>query len=216
MGTRVAEKIGILGGSFDPIHIGHLIIAQEIMERLALHEVLFVPCSIPPHKRSAAIASANSRLKMVELAVEGDPRFRACDMEIRRGGISYSIDTIDELRESRGPGAEFFFIIGADSLLEIATWKDYKRLASSCTVVTAARSGYDLSGWPWPGTGLNPEEAERIRAHIMPTPLIEVSSTDIRLRRSQGRSIMYMVPPAVERFIVLENLYSGGAAGVKR
>ncbi|MDD5557948.1 MAG: nicotinate-nucleotide adenylyltransferase [bacterium] len=203
------RAVGILGGSFDPVHIGHLIIAREVLERLGLDEVLLVPCNVPPHKRPAAAAAAAHRLRMVELAVRGDPCLAACDMEIRRGGVSYSIDTVDALKRRRGPAASLHFIIGADSLLDLATWKEYARLVTACEIVTAARPGCDLRGWPPPAAAIPPAAAAAIRARILPTPLIDISSTDIRRRRREGRGIRYLVPAAVERYIVREGLYAG-------
>ena len=203
----MTRKIGILGGSFDPIHIGHLIIAEQISERLTLDLVLLIPCNMPPHKDAANLTAGRHRLRMVEIAIEGNPRFQACDIELTRGGVSYSVDTVTSLKSQYGRGTEFYFIVGADSLIELATWREYKRLLSLCTVVTAARPGCDLGSLPLQEGLCTPEEIAVLKRHIMETPLIGISSTEIRQRRQSGESIRYLVPDAVENYIIEHNLY---------
>jgi nicotinate-nucleotide adenylyltransferase len=201
------RKIGILGGSFDPVHIGHLIIAEGIADRLGLASVLFIPCHTPPHKNAANLSAGEHRRRMVELAVEGNPRFQACDVELSRGGISYSVDTVAELQAQHERETEFYFIVGADSITELATWRECKKLLTLCTVVTAVRPGWNLSSWQ-PHEGIyTPEEIAALKGHIMETPLIGVSSTEIRRRRQRGESIRYLVPADVEEYIVNNNLY---------
>jgi nicotinate-nucleotide adenylyltransferase len=200
-------KIGILGGSFDPIHIGHLIVAESIADRLRLDSVLFTPCHTPPHKDAANLSAGERRLRMVELAVDGNPRFRACDIELARGGISFSVDTVAALKSQHGQETEFYFIVGADSMVELDTWRECKRLLSLCKVVTAARPGWDLSSWQ-PREGLYTSgEIAALKGNVMDTPLIGVSSTEIRRRRQAGESIRYLVPDPVEKYIVDNNLY---------
>ena len=207
MNRQKTMKIGILGGSFDPIHIGHLIIAEGVAERLTLDVVLFIPCHTPPHKNAANLSAGEHRLRMVELAIEGNPRFRACDIELARGDVSYSVDTVAMLVSQYGQGAEFYFIVGADSVMELETWRECKKLLSLCTVVTAARPGWDLSSWR-PREGLyTSEEIAALKGHVIETPLIGVSSTGIRRRRQAAESIRYLVPAAVEKYIVENNLY---------
>lgn len=205
--NAMVAKIGILGGSFDPIHVGHLIVAESIADRMGLDSVLFVPCHTPPHKNAACLSAGEHRLRMIELAVEGNPRFRACDVELVRGGVSYSVDTVALLKSRHGQETEFYFIVGADSLTELATWRECKRLLSLCTVVTAARPGWDLGSWR-PREGLyTPGDISVLKGHVMETPLIGVSSTEIRRRRQAEESIRYLVPAAVEKYIVENNLY---------
>lgn len=212
MNSQKIAKVGVLGGSFDPVHIGHLIVAESIADRLGLDSVLFIPCHTPPHKNAANIGAGERRLRMVELAVEGNPRFRACDVELARGGVSYSVDTVASLKSEHGQGTEFYFIVGADSLAELATWRECKRLLSLCTVVTAARPGWDLSSWrPREGVYTSGEIAA-LKGHVMDTPLIGISSTEIRRRRQEGESVRYLVPDAVEKYIVENNLYKQGTA----
>jgi nicotinate-nucleotide adenylyltransferase len=144
---------------------------------------------------------------MVERAIEGNPRFAASDLELRRGGVSYTVDTLKELRGHYGPAASLYFIIGADSLREIGTWRAYRTVIASCALVTARRPGYDLEGWPEDAELFTRGEVAAIRRHIVPTPLIDISSTDIRRRRRRGESIRYMVPDGVERYLGRHKLY---------
>jgi len=202
------ERVGILGGCFDPIHIGHLIVAECVADLLRLGTVLFIPCNLPPHKRRTDLTPGGHRLRMVERAIEGNPRFAASDIELRRGGLSYTVDTLRELRKRYGSAAALFFIIGADSLREITSWRDYTTILSSCTIVTALRPGYDLSGWPEDPAQFARGQAGKVRSHIVRTPRIEVSSTDIRRRCRRGESIRYMVPKSVEQYIRRHRLYA--------
>jgi len=153
---------------------------------------------------------------MVELAVEGNPRFAASPIEIERGGTSYSVETVEALRAASPPGTRLFFIIGADSLHEIHSWRRYRRLLSLCTVVTAGRPGYARDGWSPPPGRFSARAAASLRANFVPSPLIDVSLTRIRRRRAEGKSIRYLVPERVERYIERHGLYldrgSGGRA----
>src|SRR6058998_1545633 len=138
---RRRARIGILGGTFNPIHVGHLLIAQDAMEAARLDRVLFIPSATPPHKPLAGNVSAAHRLRMAKLAIAGDKRFAVDDLEIRRGGKSYSVDTLRELKR-RYRRAEFYFIIGADSLSELHLWKDARRLVKLCRFIAVNRPGY--------------------------------------------------------------------------
>lgn len=201
-------RMVIMGGSFDPIHLGHLIVAERAAGLLRADRVLFVPCNIPPHKPPAGLTPGRHRLKMIELAIRGNPWFRACDLELKRGGVSYTVETLDALRELHGPRAKLLFLIGADSLKELPTWREYRRILSLCTVVTAGRPGFDVGNWRGDGA-FTREEATCLKTHILDTPLIGISSTEIRQRRGEGLSIRYLVPAAVERYIVSRGLYRG-------
>ena len=212
--NRKNMRIGIMGGTFDPIHVGHLIVAECVADELRLDSVLFVPCFRPPHKGAGALSPPRRRYRMVELAVEGNPRFAAEPAEIERGGISYSVDTIKALRARYPRGTRLYFIIGADSLHEIHTWREYRRILSICTVVTAGRPGFDREGWT-PTEGLFSDGAvESLRRHFVRSPLIEVSATEIRRRKREGKSIRYLVPERVERYIERHGLYLGRNAAV--
>lgn len=204
-------RLGILGGTFNPVHMGHLILAQNALEAHDLAKVLFIPCSTPPHKDASMLLPAEHRLRMLELALEDDPRFDASDIEIRRGGVSYAVDTIAQLSEER-PDAQLFFIIGADMLVELHLWRSIYSLLALCHFVTFARPGarVDITGEeaiqldsPWP---------ERLVRNVRRSRLIEISSSDIRHRVAEGLSIRYLVPPSVERYIEERGLYGAGCA----
>ncbi len=189
------EKVGVLGGTFDPPHIGHLILAQEAILRLKLKEVNFIPAAYPPHKGCSPIASPSQRLKMVDLATSEDPRFKTLDIELRRPGPSYTVETIQELRKAWGPVKEIFFLMGSDSLRELSTWREPELLVKICQVVVAIRPGQSPQG--------------RFAQEVIPLemPLIGVSSTQIRERVRKGEPISYLVPKAVEAYIRREGLY---------
>jgi nicotinate-nucleotide adenylyltransferase len=200
------RRIGIFGGSFNPVHNGHLILAQDALESFGLETVLFVPAALPPHKASQSLASPDDRLHMLRLAVEGDARFDVSDHEVLRGGVSYSVDTVQDLRE-RHPDAELFFIIGTDTLRELRSWKDVGRLLNLCEFVTVARPGVAADAVREDQIGLPEPWPARLCRNIVSGHLVEISSTDIRNRVARGRSIRYLVPGAVERYIAAQNLY---------
>jgi nicotinate-nucleotide adenylyltransferase len=202
--VKRARKIGILGGTFNPIHIGHLIIAQDAMEQLGLDRVKFIPSATPPHKRYEGNATAAERLAMVRLAIRGNPRFEVDDSEIRRGGTSYSVDTLTELRQ-RDPQAQFYFIIGADSLCELHQWRDVERLVRLCRFVTVPRSGFESR--PVVDPKLDAATRRRLRQHVLRGHACDIASRDIRARVARGGSIRYLVPDAVLRYIERHKLY---------
>ena len=198
------QRIGIMGGTFDPIHLGHLLTAEAVRDAMGLHEILFIPASVPPHKRGREIAPPEHRLRMVILATASNPCFRTSDIELRRKGPSYTVDTIDALKAERGDGAEFYFITGADAINELDTWHDAGALLQKCHFVAATRQGTRLEK-----EALNLKfgtlGCERI--HEVSTPELEISSTEIRRRVKRGASIRYMVPDAVTDYIEKEGLY---------
>jgi nicotinate-nucleotide adenylyltransferase len=215
-------RLGILGGTFNPIHLGHLAAAEEVCDRLRLDSVLFIPAFHSPHKQEGDMPPPAERLELVRLAVAGNPRFAVSTIEMERGGRSYTIDTIDALR-ARHPGADLYFITGLDSFLDISTWKDWQRLLASCSFVVLSREGYrfsDLAKLPFlSGAEREFQELDgRIRTqqvvrsgaislYLENIPFYEISSTDIRRRIRQGRSIKYHLPEAVERYIIEKKLY---------
>lgn len=200
------ERIGVLGGTFNPVHNGHLILAQNALETLDLTRVLFIPCSMPPHKTSAGLLSAEHRQAMLTAAIEDDYRFELCDVEIRRGGVSYAVDTMSELCAG-SPSASFYFIIGADALLELHMWKNIYRLLELCTFVTVPRPGVDVCSLEPGSLGLDPPWPERLLQGIIKGRRIDISSSDIRYRVAEGMSIRYIVPRAVEMYIAEHGLY---------
>jgi nicotinate-nucleotide adenylyltransferase len=196
MTQRRRIRIGILGGTFNPIHLGHLLIAQDAVEAAKLDRVLFIPSATPPHKALAGDISAAHRLRMVELAIAGDKRFKANDLEIRRGGKSYSVDTLTELRR-RHPRSDFYFIIGADSLDELHLWKDACRLVKLCRFIAVTRPGYKGK----------PARIPALRYRLLDTHPCDIASRDIRDHVAQGKSIRYLVPDVVVGYIRSQKLY---------
>ena len=188
-------KIGLLGGTFNPIHIGHLILAQECWHRLSLDKVIFVPAFIPPHKGVEDGPSAADRLNMVRLALEGDDRFEISTHEIDKEGTSYSIDTIRYFRNKFGDGCEIFFLTGADSAEGLSMWKDVDDILRESTFVIATRPGWEEN---------SPYE-KRVKRVVI--PMIEVSSSGIRERIKNREPIDYLVPAQVVNYIRKKGLY---------
>jgi nicotinate-nucleotide adenylyltransferase len=189
-------RIGILGGTFNPIHLGHLLIAQDALEAARLDRVLFIPAATPPHKPLDGETSSTDRQRMVKLAIAGDKRFVLDDREIRRGGKSYSVDTVTALHR-RYPRADFFFIIGADSLSELHLWKDARQLVKLCRFIAVTRPGYHPKPARLPG----------LRFQLLDTHPCAIASREIRERVRQGQSIRYLVPDAVVRYIERQLLF---------
>jgi nicotinate-nucleotide adenylyltransferase len=194
-------KLGILGGTFDPIHLGHLAAARAAIECAHLDRVIFVPSAQPPH-RAAAQAPAEDRLAMSVLAVKGEPHFEVSDVEVRRGGRSYTVDTLDELHRSR-PDDELFLILGWDAARLFRTWRQPERVSALASVVIVARPGMQQ---PNPSAlasaGLDPE---RVVTCLLPTP--DVSGSALRRAIAAGQSVTGHVPPPVERYIAERHLY---------
>ncbi|MFA5073688.1 MAG: nicotinate-nucleotide adenylyltransferase [Nitrospirota bacterium] len=222
IGGRLGQRIGILGGTFNPIHYGHLAAGEEIANRLRLDKVLCIPSSLPPHKQEQDMPSAAQRLEMVRLGTAGSPHLEPSDLEITRGGRSFTIDTIKALHH-RYPESELFFIIGLDSFLDIKTWKCWKELLRECTFVVISRPGYcfeDLAIIDF--LHKNQEELRRLDQGIQAQavvqseefiiyfetiPLYDISSTDIRNKVKQRVSIKYLLPEAVETYIIKNRIY---------
>jgi nicotinate-nucleotide adenylyltransferase len=188
-----------MGGTFDPIHHGHLVAAEEARHALSLDRVLFVPAGAPWQKSESAISSSRDRLEMVQLAISDNAAFEASRLEIDREGPTYTIDTLRALREER-PDAEFFFITGADATLEILSWKQPNEALDLATFVAVTRPGYDLAR-----LGSLPELD---RVVVLEIPALAISSTDIRRRALEGRPIRYLVPKAVASYIEQRGLYA--------
>jgi nicotinate-nucleotide adenylyltransferase len=188
-----------MGGTFDPIHIAHLIIAEAALEALTLREVVFVPAAKPPHKGDVYVTPVEDRLEMVRLAIEGNPRLVVSDIEAKRETPSYTIDTIREFRAGLDADEEIYFIIGADSLLEFFTWKEPEKLLDSCRFVVVPR----------PGVSVDDADARiRDKAIVLDAPELDIASRDIRERVRGRRTIRYLVPTEVESYIDRKNLYT--------
>ena len=205
-------RLGILGGTFDPIHYGHLLLAEQARETFALDLVLFIPAARPPHKKKRALCAARHRLAMVTLAVAGHDAFGVSDVELRRRGASYSVDTVERLASDH-PGAALFFLIGSDTVPELPTWKQAGRLAELATLVVACRPEAPLPSASKLAGTLTREQVRSLRDHVLSMPPTGLASRDIRTRVAQGRSIRYMVPPAVEHYIHEHGLYVGRRVG---
>ena len=202
---KAADKIGILGGTFNPVHNGHLIVAEAVREDFRLDRVLFIPLGIPPHKSISEVVEASHRYNMVECAVGTNLCFEASRLEIDRSGYTYSIDTLASLKALYADGTDFYFIIGADVVPELVTWKDYARVFKMCSFIAILRPGHDREEFK-----LQIDElANRFHARIFTAevPLIEISSTDIRERIKAGKAIKYLVPDCVEKYILENRLY---------
>ena len=187
------KQIGLFGGTFDPVHAGHLIIAQSVLEELGLDTVLFIPSAHPPHKQSDIMFSPEERFSMLARAIQGNPRFRVSDIEMNRQGPSYTIDTIREIKSTLSADTALSFIIGRDNLFEISAWKEPFAIIGECRIIVAERPVGAAD--PIPDWLVDSIELVRV-------PLIEISSSDIRARIRTGRSIRYLVPDAVLDMIV--------------
>lgn len=200
-------KIGLIGGTFNPIHHGHLILSEYVRENFQLDKVIFIPTGLPPHKSATVVEKPEIRLEMTKLAIEMNQFFSVSDIETYREGISYTIDTITELKNLY-PTDQLYFLIGADSLFELPTWKYYEQLISKTNIIVVNRPG-----------GANNLIGAKIKEYEdqfggsiieVKSPLIDISSSDIRNRVKDGKSIKYLVPNNVEEFILQKNLYKEG------
>jgi len=200
-------KVGIFGGTFDPIHLGHLIVAEQMRGARELDRVLFIPTRIPPHKIPHQCAASELRLKMVHLAVPDDPAFEASDIELRRDGPSYSIDTIAELKEAWGNEHRIFFIVGADTLPILPTWRRPGDLVDQADFLTAARPGYPIDCWKDLSVTFSREQVRRLKQGCIDTLPVGISSTEVRRLISTQKTIRYLVPMAVEAYIYKHGLY---------
>lgn len=190
-------RIGVLGGTFDPIHLGHLVVASEVCAALALDRMLLVPALRQPFKETTGHASAEHRLAMCRLAAAGQDWLEVSDVDIARGGVTYTVDTLADLK-SRLPDADLYFVAGADAVARLAEWKDAERLPTLARFVGVARPGH---------------QAPRLTAPhmVVDVPEVGVSSTDVRRRRETGAPLRYLVPDAVAAYIVKHDLYLGGS-----
>ena len=192
-------KICIFGGTFDPIHTGHLIIAEFVRDALKLDQILFMPTNVPPHKNPTDITDASMRLEMTDLAIKENKHFKVSSYEIDKGGISYTVDTLQYLRDNLGlKNQDTFLLIGADSLLDLESWHRPDRIVNLCRIVVVRRPGCRFDD----SINLYAKEILEIDA-----PLLDISSTEIRRRVKSGLSIRYLVPENVAKFIFDHGLY---------
>lgn len=193
------RRLGVMGGTFDPIHQGHLVTAEEALWQFELDEVVFVPTGQPWMKEHEEVSPAEDRYLMTVIATSSNPRFRVSRIEIEREGPTYTVETLRTLREEYGPETELFFITGGDAILEIVHWKDAETALELAHFIAATRPGYDL-------TRLH-EEGRHPRISVMNIPALAISSTDIRERVRKGRPIRYLVPEGVQMHIEKAGLY---------
>ncbi|HEY51391.1 MAG TPA: nicotinate-nucleotide adenylyltransferase [Dehalococcoidia bacterium] len=197
-------NVGILGGTFDPVHNGHLIMAEVVREQLNLNEVLFIPAGQPWLKTEHIITPAEHRMQMLRLALDDTPYFRISEMEIERPGPTYTIDTINALKESLEEADELFFILGQDNLMQLPQWHEALDLIQLCYFVAAPRPGVkkpDLKALEAKLPGI------KQRVMLMKQPLVDISATDIRERVARGLSVRHLVPEPVNRYIKEHRLY---------
>ncbi|MGH7466901.1 MAG: nicotinate-nucleotide adenylyltransferase [Longimicrobiales bacterium] len=188
-------NIGLFGGTFDPPHVGHLIVAQDAVQVLSLDRLWFVPAAEPPHKRGRAITPANIRLEMLHAAIRGEPRFEVCALELQRGGPSYTVDTLRQLHAA-GTTANLHLLVGADQARDLASWREPQEIARLARIIVLSREGVET---------LTQQPLLQVRE--IRVTRIDVSASDIRERVARGRPIRYLVPAAVEDIIQSRHLY---------
>lgn len=216
----MTPRIGLFGGTFDPIHLGHVRAAREVLERFGLDRILFIPSCLPPHKERTGLAPARDRLRMVELACAGEPRFAASSLEVDAGGRSYSIRTLERVRELY-PGTRAFFIVGADAFLEIGTWREHERVLAEALFIVMTRPGSRLEDAAGvvvgplrdriraitDGEAVTEAVLEDHRIFLLPIRALDISSTEVRRRVRAGETVAGLVPEAVAEYILLHRLY---------
>jgi nicotinate-nucleotide adenylyltransferase len=199
-------RIGVFGGTFDPVHLAHLILAEQCREQARLDQVLFVPAALPPHKQQQPLTSFGQRVEMLSLAISGNAAFRIEELEKDRPGPSYTVDTLTQLHQAR-PNDELCFILGSDTLQELPLWYQPRRILELATLLVNARAD-----WPVPAEAelramLQVDADFPLRWQVIDAPSMAVSSRDIRKRIAEGRSVRYMIPRALEAYIADKRLY---------
>lgn len=198
-------RIGIMGGTFDPIHYGHLFIAECSRHQFNLSKVLFIPSGMPVHKKRADVVDPVHRLEMTRLAIDSNPFFELSPIEVDRNGPTYTVDTLEMLHKKYKETQEYFFITGADAILEILTWKNVDKVLELCQFIAVTRPGHSFAGINQVLQNLT--EFQRTRIHIYETVGILVSSTEIRQRVSRNETVRYLVPDSVNQYISDKYLY---------
>jgi nicotinate-nucleotide adenylyltransferase len=203
-------RIGLYGGSFDPVHQGHLIVAECCREQARLDRVLFLPAAIPPHKQDRPLAEAAHRVEMLRLATGGHPAFAVSTDEIDRGGVSYTVETLARLQAAH-PADELLLILGPDALADLPTWREPPTILARAEIIAVAREGIDdiraIVAAPQLASLLGPERAQRVVDNRVTCPAIGIRASDLRQAIAAGRSIRYRTPRAVEQYIAAHRLY---------
>jgi nicotinate-nucleotide adenylyltransferase len=199
-------RIGIYGGSFDPIHFGHLLLAESCREALQLDQVIFIPANISPLKTGITPTSPKHRIEMLQLALLSNPAFQIDTREVDRGGVSFTVDTLRELRAER-PSDQLYLMMGADSLADFDRWREPGAICQLAMPVVVARPGQGEPPWHVLASYMSEQAVNEAKSLMVRMPLIEISSTDLRKRVQLGQSVRYRVPPAVEAYIKAQALY---------
>jgi nicotinate-nucleotide adenylyltransferase len=200
-------RLGLYGGSFDPVHYGHLLLAECCRETLNLDEVWLIPAAVPPHKQARELAAGKHRFEMLELALAGHEQLKPSRLELDRGGVSYTLDTLLAVRE-QAPEATLFFLMGADSLADLPSWREPRRICELSIPAVVCRGGSPEPNFDVLRGLVSEERLSDIRRAQVWMPLIELSSTDLRERAAAGHSLRFRTPRAVEKYIQTHNLYS--------
>jgi nicotinate-nucleotide adenylyltransferase len=201
--------IGVFGGTFDPVHFGHLIMAEQCREQAALDQVWFVPSARPPHKLERPLTPFAQRVEMLALALAGQSAFRVEEIEKDRPGPSYTADTLDDL-SGRHPDNQWFLLVGSDTLSDLPTWHDPERVVARATLVVVARSNHEVLPAELLRRNLSLPENSNLRLQLVQSPIIDISSSDLRARVASGRSLRYFLPRAVECYIQAKGMYQPG------
>ena len=199
-------RLGLFGGSFDPVHYGHLLLAECCREQCGLQQVWFLPAAVPPHKQDRTLSPAEARIEMLELAVAGHPALAVHRYEVDRGGVSYTVDTLEHFRRQDAE-RELFLLMGSDSLYDLPQWRQAARICELALPVVACRPGAGPPDFACLAGLASPQRIEQIAQHQVEMPEIDLSSREIRARVSQRRSIRYQTPRAVEEYIRTHRLY---------
>lgn len=202
----MANRIGIFGGSFDPVHFGHLLLAESAREQCNLDEVWLIPAAVPPHKQSRILAPDRARVEMLRLAVAGDDRMVVSTIETDRGGVSYTVDTLSHVHDA-APGAELFLLIGADTLHDLPNWREPERICRLAVPAVVRRAGSPEPDYSVLSGLVDSNRLAVFQDHQFEMPLIDFHSTVIRQRVRNGRSIRFLTPRAVEKYIETHQLY---------
>ena len=204
------SRIGIFGGTFDPIHLGHLILAEQCREQAGLDQVWFIPAARPPHKLDRPLTRFDQRVEMIALAIAGQPAFRIDELEKDRAGPSYTADTVGELRRLH-PSCEFWLLFGADAVADLPSWREPARVIAQAGLIVTGRPGHPIPALDQVRAMLHVSDPSELRYQTVEAPLIDISSRDLRRRVAAGKSIRYMVPRAVECYIEEKKLYRDSA-----
>lgn len=199
-------RLGIFGGSFDQVHFGHLLLGECCREQARLDEIWFIPAAISPHKRQGPAASPSQRIDMLRLATGGHQAFHVSAIEIDRGGVSYTVDTLEAIHREQ-PDAELSLLMGADSLDDLPTWREPRRICELAIPIAVRRAGAPEPDYAAIAPFMSPERLEAIRSQRVEMPVIDLSARDLRRRASAGQSLRYRTPRAVEKYIQAQGLY---------